>query len=101
MASFASRPASDGQSGEVAPTSAGSSVKGLGEKIKEQGPHDGVMGTATKHVGDTLEAGGKYLEEAGLSGVVEDLTALVRRNPIPAVFVGLGIGVLLARAFRS
>jgi hypothetical protein len=28
----------------------------------------------------------------------EDLTNLIRRNPLPAVLVGIGIGYLLARA---
>jgi len=26
---------------------------------------------------------------------------LIRRNPIPAMFVGIGIGFMLAKAFRS
>jgi len=82
-------------------SSAGASVKGLGETIREKGPQEGPLGNATKAVGNTIERGGKYLEDAGLSGIVEDLTDVVRRNPIPAVLVGLGLGVLLSRALRS
>jgi len=82
-------------------SSAGASVKNLGETIKEKGPQEGTLGDATKAVGNTIERGGKYLEDAGLSGMVDDVTDLVRRNPIPAVLVGLGLGVLLGRAFRS
>jgi hypothetical protein len=90
-----------GQKAEHFASSAGSAVKGFGETIKERGPQDGMLGSATRHVGDTLESGGKYLEEAGLSGIAKDLSEVIRRNPVPAVLVGLGIGVLLSRAFRS
>jgi hypothetical protein len=38
------------------------------------------------------------LEEQGLSGIAEDVTEVVRRNPIPALFIAAGIGFLLARA---
>ena len=30
--------------------------------------------------------------------MAEDLTDLIRRNPIPALLVGVGLGFLLARA---
>lgn len=90
-----------GQKADNLAQSAGSSVKGFGETIKEKGPQEGMLGSATKHVGDTVAAGGQYLEEAGLSGLAKDLTDLVRRNPLPAVIVGFGLGVLLSRAFRS
>jgi uncharacterized membrane-anchored protein YhcB (DUF1043 family) len=33
--------------------------------------------------------------------MTDDLTNLIRRNPIPALFVGIGIGFLLARVTRS
>jgi hypothetical protein len=82
-------------------SSAGSGVKHLGESIKEKGPKDGMLGTATRAVGDTLESGGKYLEEEGLSGMMEDVTGLIRRNPLPAVLVGIGIGFLIGRTLGS
>ena len=49
----------------------------------------------------TLENTGKYLEEEGLSGIASDVTALIKRNPIPALFIGIGVGFLLARACTS
>ena len=36
---------------------------------------------------DTLENTGKYLEEK-ISGIASDVTALIKRNLIPALFVG-------------
>jgi hypothetical protein len=58
------------------------------------------MGTAASKVADTLERGGRYLQEEGLSGIAGDVTDLIKRNPIPALLVGIGIGFLLAQALR-
>jgi ElaB/YqjD/DUF883 family membrane-anchored ribosome-binding protein len=88
-----------GQKADQIASTAGGSIKNFGETIKEKGPQEGTLGNATKAVGNTIEAGGKYLEEAGLTGMMDDLTEVVRRNPIPAVVIGLGLGVLLGRAF--
>jgi len=33
--------------------------------------------------------------------MAEDITGLIRRNPIPALFIGVGRGFLLARTLRS
>jgi hypothetical protein len=68
--------------------------------VREHAP-SGVMGTAASRVADTLESGGRYLREEGLRGMGEDLTELVRRNPIPALLIGIGVGFLLARVTRS
>lgn len=42
-------------------------------------------------------AGGRSLQEEGLSRVAENVTNMIRRNPVPAVLVGLGVGLLLAK----
>jgi hypothetical protein len=33
--------------------------------------------------------------------MMEDVTGLIKRNPIPAVLIGLGIGFMLGRMLRS
>jgi hypothetical protein len=83
---------------ESAVHSVGSGMEHLGGTIRDRGPHDGVLGNATNHVASTLESGGHYLQEEGLSGMADDLTNVIKRNPIPALFVGIGIGFLLAHA---
>ena len=90
-----------GHKAEQLTSSAGTGIKHLGETIKDRGPHEGTLGSAAKAVGGTLEAGGKYVEEAGLSGMMDDLTEVIRRNPVPAVLIGLGLGVLLGRTFSG
>jgi len=61
----------------------------------------GTLGGAASTVADTLEQGGRYLREEGLSGMADELTNTIRRNPLPAVLIAVGIGFLLARATRS
>lgn len=75
----------------------GSSLKSLAGAIREHTPHEGVLGTASSAVANTLESGGRYLQHEGLSGIAADVTNLIRRNPIPAVLVGIGLGFLLAK----
>jgi len=80
---------------------AGSGMRNLGETIQQRGPQEGMLGNASKAVGGTLASGGKYVEEQGLTGMLEDIGGLIRRNPIPALLVGISIGVLVSRALRS
>src|SRR5262245_17012599 len=90
-----------GKKAQQATAAVGSGMQSLGETIHESGPRDGIPGRVTGGVADALENTGKYLEEHGLSGIAEDVTNLVRRNPIPALLVGIGIGYLIAKATRS
>jgi hypothetical protein len=89
-----------GHKAEDATSSVGGSMQSLAGTIREKGPHGGAMGTATEKVADTLESGGRYLQEQGLKGIGEDLTNVIRRNPIPAVLLSIGVGFLLARSLR-
>jgi hypothetical protein len=65
------------------------------------GSQQGVLGGAANSVADTLDSAGRYLEEEGLSGISEDMSAMIRRNPIPALLIGVGIGFLLGRSMAS
>lgn len=86
-----------GQRAEDAASGVGSGMKSLGDTIREKGPQGGFLGSATGAVGDTLANAGSYLEDKGLSGIGGDLTDMIRKNPVPAMLVGVGIGFLLAR----
>jgi len=90
-----------GERAQDATSSVGHGMQSLAGTIRERAPEGGMMGTAATSVAGALETGGKYIEEQGLSGMGEDLTDLIRRNPIPAMLVGVGIGYLLARALRG
>jgi len=90
-----------GQKAEHATTAVGSGMQQLADTVRHQGPDSGVLGTATGYVADTLEGTGKYIEDKNLSGMMDDVTGMIKRNPIPAVLIGLGIGFLLGRTLRS
>jgi len=81
--------------------SAGTEVRHLGDKLEEQGPHGGMLGQASHVVADTLRSGGRYMEEARLSGMADDMTGLIRKNPLTAVCIGVGLGFLIGRVLRA
>jgi len=76
-------------------------MKNLGEKIRETLPSEGYLGQASRRVADGLECGSKYLAEEGLEGMTEDVSNVIRRNPLPAVLCGLGLGFLIGRTLRK
>ena len=90
-----------GHKAEDAVGAVGSGMHSLADKIHDSAPESGVIGKAADCVANTLEAGGRYLEEKKISGMAGDVTDLIRRNPIPALLVGIGLGFLLARTLRS
>jgi ElaB/YqjD/DUF883 family membrane-anchored ribosome-binding protein len=90
-----------GQTAENATAAVGQGVQKAAEGVREYGPHEGMLGSATQTVADTLESTGKYVEQKNLSGMVDDVSGLIKRNPIPAVLIGLGIGFLIGRALSS
>jgi hypothetical protein len=87
-----------GQKAEDATSTLGGSIKSLGQTIRQKTPHGGAVGDA---VANSLESAGRYIEEEGLQGMADDVTNLIRRNPVPAVLIGVGIGFLIARAMTS
>jgi len=103
MASTATDTARDwantaGKKAEDALGAVGGGMSSLAGTVRESLPHEGVMGQASEYVADALESGGRYIQQEGFSGMAEDVTNLIRRNPIPALLVGIGIGYLIARS---
>ncbi len=79
----------------------GAGMESLGGVIHEHEPSEGVLHHAGEAVAAKLDSGGQYLETKGLQGAGEDLTNLIRRNPVPALLIGVGIGFLLARMLKG
>jgi len=69
--------------------------------VRDSLPHEGMFGSAASSVAGGLESSGKYLEQEGLQGIADDVTNMIRRNPIPALVLGIGLGFLLARLTTS
>jgi ElaB/YqjD/DUF883 family membrane-anchored ribosome-binding protein len=85
---------------EEATAALGERVQSVADTIRERAPREGRLGTAAGAVADSLDSAGRYLQHEGVAGMAEDVTELIRRNPIPAMMVGVGIGFLLARLLR-
>ena len=69
-------------------------AKGYASNVSEQAGQ--VASRIGNSVEQTYESSRDYVTHRGLSGMGEDVTDLIRKNPLPAVFIGLGIGFLLA-----
>lgn len=105
-ASFVGNKAGDaasfvGKKADEATSAVGAGMKNLAGSIRGNAPEKGVVGAAGSAVADTLESSGKYLQQQGLSGIGEDLTNMIRRNPIPAILLCVGVGYLIAKATSS
>jgi ElaB/YqjD/DUF883 family membrane-anchored ribosome-binding protein len=86
---------------DSAASSAGKGIESLAGTLRDRGPQGGMLGRATSTVADTLDRTGRYLEDQGFSGMVEDLTSMVRNHPLPAILLGIGVGFMLARMTTS
>jgi hypothetical protein len=60
-----------------------------------------VVNKAGEYVSDAWESGSRYFQEHNFKDMAEDVAGVIRRNPIPALLVGVGLGFILARSLRS
>jgi len=90
-----------GQTAENLTSRVGSGLETAGESVREHAPNSGMLHNAANRVADTLESSGRYLQNEGLSGLGNDMTNFVKKNPIPALLLAFAAGVLIARATRS
>jgi uncharacterized protein YjbJ (UPF0337 family) len=75
----------------------GEKMGSLASTIRQNAPQEGTVGSAATAVADNLEAAGSYLRDSNFEGMINDLTALIRRYPMQSLLVGLGIGYLWTR----
>jgi len=79
----------------------GGGVESLGHTIRRNAPSEGVIGSAAGAVASGLENTGQYLQEKGVTGMMNDLTETIKRNPMVSILIAMGLGYLLARATRG
>lgn len=87
-----------GQKSEIAAAVVGSGLKSLGNTLRAHAPETGTVGQASATMAESLETTGRYLRGERLGIVVGGMTNLIRRNPISAVLIGVGVGVVICRA---
>jgi uncharacterized protein YjbJ (UPF0337 family) len=60
-----------------------------------------MAGAAATAVADTMAGAGTYVQETGVQALPGDLVGLIRRHPVPALLIGLGIGFVLGRSLGT
>ena len=83
---------------DEAAAATGRGIESVADQIRSRTPDKGIVGTASNKFADSLEYGGKYLEKQGVTGMTDDVTMLIRNNPITALLTAVGVGYLIARA---
>ena len=81
--------------------SAGIEIQGLGDRLSQNTPHAGVLGNASQAVARAVKDSGEYIESAKLSGITEDIAQVIRRNPISAVLIAIGLGWYVGRKVKG
>jgi ElaB/YqjD/DUF883 family membrane-anchored ribosome-binding protein len=89
-----------GHRAEDATAAVGRGLETAADKVREKLPHEGMLGRATDAFADTLDRTGRYIEDRNIRGIANDVTEVIKRNPIPAVLVAVGLGFLLGRTLR-
>ena len=56
-----------------------------------------LIGGATAALVNRLRGAGRYVGEKDLDRLADDLTTLIRRYPIPALLIGIGLGYAFGR----
>ena len=87
--------------GDDALHATGEHLSELADTVRAKAPATGPVGEWAASGAEALDRSGAYLQQAELSGVRKDLETVIRRHPVQALVVGLGLGYLVARAMRS
>lgn len=80
---------------------AGHELTAAGKAMAKKMPHEGMAGHASQAIAETMQQSGKYIEDAKLSGMANDLTDVIKTHPIPTMLICLGLGFCLGRAMRD
>lgn len=80
---------------EDAKDTVGEGMEKFGGNLRDRGA------SAAAALGGRLQAAGTYLREHDFGDMNEGLKDVIRRHPLQSVLVGVGVGVILARALRS
>lgn len=78
---------------------AGQQMGGLAQQLRERAPQ-GQGGELAHSAAEALDRGAGYLQGADVDTLRGDLERWVRRSPLQALAVGVGVGFVIGRAFK-
>jgi hypothetical protein len=88
-------------SADQAIAKAGSCVSAIGSRLGTQADSNSIIGTTAHAIGESIEAGGEYVNRAKLTGIVKDAGRAIRRNPALAIGFAFGFGWLWGHRMRK
>jgi hypothetical protein len=89
-----------GERTDDALASVGQGMSSLAGTLRQKAPREGMLGSAAGSVASSLDAGGRYLQQHGVSEIGDDLGNLIRQYPIPSLLAVFGVGFLVGSALR-
>jgi hypothetical protein len=90
-----------GQMADKATSTVGGGLESAGQTLHRNAPSGGMLGSAAQAAANTLESGGRYMRQEGVSGMTEDLTDTIRNNPLSSFLIAVTAGYLLAQITRG
>jgi hypothetical protein len=75
----------------------GETMSALAGTIRANASQEGTLSSAAQTMANQLDTAGSYLQDKTFEGIGQDVTELIRRYPLQAVLVGLGLGYLFSR----
>jgi len=87
--------------GENATGAVSSGLKATARTIRENVPQDGPVKEAGFGVAQQFSNAASYLDEQGLQGLADDVSAVIKKSPVAALAAGIGFGFLLGLTVRS
>lgn len=79
---------------------AGQQIGGLAEQLRQRAP-EGQGGEVAQRAATLLDQGAGYLQGADADTIRSDLERLIRRNPLPALGLGVALGFVLGRSLKG
>jgi hypothetical protein len=76
----------------------GETMSGMAESLRGHSPAS--LAPYTEKAAAGLEQAGSYLKRGSIGGIVDDLSGIIRRHPVPAMLTGVAVGFMLARKLR-
>jgi ElaB/YqjD/DUF883 family membrane-anchored ribosome-binding protein len=71
----------------------GKTMTGLAGSLRQKSESSTVQQLAAR-----LQSGGSYLSDHGVEDLGDELGGIIRANPVKAMWIGLGLGLLLGAA---
>ena len=76
-------------------------LKATAASLRQNAPQEGQFKDAVSNVAQTFSNTAGYLDREGFEGITNDLSTMIKKNPLPSFIVGIGLGFLLSRVSSS